>query len=140
MRLFVLSAALAFAPLAALAQASATDPVAAAVGVYHSTMTGQDILVPAGPVQVTVTRVTLPAGGVLPAHKHPFARYAYVLSGAIRVTNLDTGQVTALKAGAFAIESRDQWHRAETVGEGPAVLLVIDQTPPGQGNLVRQAP
>ena len=123
--------------------ALAADPpgaVSVPVGTYLTTMTGQQILTPQGPIQVSVARTTIPAGGAIPAHKHPFLRKAYILEGSIRVTNLDTGAVQVLKAGDFAVEARDQWHMGEALDGKPAVLLVIDETPPGQGNMVRKAP
>jgi hypothetical protein len=36
------------------------------------------------------------------------------------------------------IEARDQWHTGLALGEAPVVLLVIDQTPPGQANMIAQ--
>ena len=56
------------------------------------------------------------------------------------MTNLDTGTVTMLKAGDFSVEALDQWHRAEPLEGKGARLLVIDQTTPGQVNMIRQAP
>ncbi|HQP19252.1 cupin domain-containing protein [Phenylobacterium conjunctum] len=120
--------------------AAAQTPVSEPVGTYARTLSGQEILAPQGPLQVTVTRTTIPAGGQLPPHKHPYARYALILEGAVKVTNLVTGTVSVVKAGEFSIESRDQWHKGEAMDGKPAVLLVIDQTPPGEANLVRMAP
>ncbi|MES2341760.1 MAG: cupin domain-containing protein [Pseudomonadota bacterium] len=138
-KLFPLAAILALLALPAAAQ---TPPgaVAVPVAVIDATMSGQPILLPQGPVQVTVTETTIPAGGAIPAHKHPFPRYAYILEGALKVTNLDTGTVQMLKAGMFAVEARDQWHTGVSLEGKPAKLLVIDQTPPGQANMVRKAP
>ncbi|WP_304172160.1 cupin domain-containing protein [Phenylobacterium aquaticum] len=140
MRRLILSAVLAFAPWAALAEASAPAPVSVPIGVFDQTMTGQPITVPAGPLEVRASRTTIPLGAQLPAHKHPYPRYAYILQGEILVTNLETGIVRRYKAGEFAIESRDQWHKGEAVGDGPAVLLVIDQAPPGAVNVVAKGP
>lgn len=139
MKFLPIAAALALTALPAAAQAppgSVARPVAQA----ETTQSGQPILLPQGPVQVTVTETSVAAGGAITPHKHPFPRYAYILEGALRVTNLDTGTVTMLKAGDFAVEARDQWHRAEPLDGKGARLLVIDQTPPGQVNLVRKAP
>ena len=106
----------------------------------NTTMSGQPILLPQGPVQVTVTETSVPAGGLIAPHKHPFPRYAYIMEGALKVTNLDTGTVTMLKAGDFSVEALDQWHKAEPQDGKGAKLLVIDQTAPGQVNMVRKAP
>lgn len=118
------------------APAVARAPEIARIGQYDTTNSGQPILPPAGPVQVTVNRVTIAAGTSLPVHKHPFQRFGYVESGDIRVSNLDTGQVIEYHPGQMIIEARDQWHTGLALGDKPVVLLSFDQTPPGQGNMV----
>ena len=40
--------------------------------------------------QVVVSSYEIAPGAVLPVHKHPFPRYAYVQAGHLRVTNNDT--------------------------------------------------
>ncbi len=138
-RLAAAIAALAFCASAASA-ADPPGPVSTPVGVATTTLSGQPITLPQGPVTVTVTRTDLPAGGVLPIHKHPYPRYAYVISGRLKAVNLDTGLTSELKAGEFTVDPIDQWHKAWAMDGKPASLLVIDQTPPGQGNMVRKAP
>lgn len=138
-KLFPLAAALALMAAPAAAQAP-PGAIAKPVAVIDTTMSGQPILLPQGPIRVTVTETTLPAGGVIAAHKHPFPRYGYIQEGALEVTNLDTGTVQVLRAGMFAVESRDQWHQAVALDGKPVTLLVIDQAPPGQVNIVRKAP
>jgi quercetin dioxygenase-like cupin family protein len=120
--------------LPAVAQA----PEAQVLGTYTTTNTGQPILVAQSPLTLTVSRVTIAAGASLPVHKHPFQRYAYVESGSIQVRNLDTGTAVEFKPGATIVEARDQWHTGTALGTQPVVLLVIDQTPPGQANTVRK--
>ncbi|WP_340643654.1 cupin domain-containing protein [Phenylobacterium sp.] len=134
-----LAAALALVSAPAAAQAP-PGSVARPVAQLDATQSGQQILLPQGPVRVTVTETSVPAGGAITPHKHPFPRYAYIMEGALKVTNLDTGTVTMLKAGDFAVEALDQWHKAEPLDGKGAKLLVIDQTPPGQANMVREAP
>lgn len=139
MRNLALALALAVAACAtpALAQpAAVTTPI----GSYTTTNSGQPIMPPAGPVQVTGLIVEMPAGYVLPSHKHPYARYGYVLSGHIRVDNQDAGTSVEYGPGDLIMEARDQWHSGTVLGDQPVKLLVIDQTPPGEGNLVRKAP
>ena len=139
MKRLILAAALALAPLAALAEAPPA-PVSLPLGAFDQTMTGQPLTVPTGALQVRVSKTTIPVGAMLPPHKHPYPRYAYILEGEIEVTNLETGLVARFKAGDFAIESRDQWHKGQAVGDKAAVLLVIDQAPPGAANVVMKAP
>lgn len=127
--------AAAFALLLAV-PATAQAPQTQRIGQFDKTNSGQAIMLPEGPVQVTVNRVTIPAGGKLPPHKHPFQRYGYVESGSIRVTNLDTGGEIDYQAGQAIMEARGQWHMGEVTGDAPVVLIVFDQTPPGQPNMV----
>ena len=139
MKFLPLAAALALIAAPAAAQAP-PGSVAKPVGQFNTTMSGQPILLPQGPVQVTVTETSVPAGGLIAPHKHPFPRYAYIMEGALKVTNLDTGTVTMLKAGDFSVEALDQWHKAEPQDGKGAKLLVIDQTTPGIVNMIRKAP
>lgn len=138
MKRLVLTLALCVSPAAALAEASA--PTVEVVGTRLTTLSGQEIQGLAGPIQVTMSRVTIPAGGVMPPHKHPYPRFAVVVEGAVKVTNLDAGTVSVVRAGELSVESRGQWHKGESLDGKPAVLLVIDQTPPGESNVVRMAP
>lgn len=115
---------------------AADEPVTTPVGTFTTTNTGQPILLPQGPAQVTVVRVEIPAGASLPVHKHPHPRYAVVLEGRIRVTNLDTGVVVEYGPGEVIIEARGQWHTGTALGTELVRLLVIDQTPPGETNTV----
>jgi quercetin dioxygenase-like cupin family protein len=134
--MFALALALAAAPAAGQAPA----PVSTQISAQDRTMSGQPIVLPQGPVQVTFTETVVPAGGALAAHKLPYPRYAVVLSGRLRVTNLVTGTVTEVKAGDLAIDAIDQWHEAVVVGSEPVRLKVIDQAPPGLVNTVRRDP
>ncbi len=113
-------------------------PVNTTLGTFTTTNSGQPIMPPAGPVQVTGLTVEMPAGFVLPSHKHPHTRYGYVLSGRIRVDNQDTGGAVTYGPGDLIMEARDQWHSGTVLGDEPVKLLVIDQTPPGEGNVVRK--
>ncbi|WP_420703597.1 cupin domain-containing protein [Brucella intermedia] len=99
------------------------------------TISGQTIAVPQNP-DVTVSIVEIPSGSIIPPHKHPSARYGYVLNGALSVTNLVTGTVRKFKQGDFIIESIDQWHEGRNIGTSPTKLLVIDQTERGKANTI----
>lgn len=131
----VLIFALALAAGPAAAQPSA---VSKPLSAQRETLSGQPITLPQGPVEVTFSETVVPPGGAIAPHKHPYPRYAYVVSGRLRVTNLVTGTVAEVTAGALAIDAIDQWHEAAVVGEEPVRMLVIDQTPPGFVNTVRQ--
>lgn len=94
------------------------------------TMTGQQIEVPANPL-VIATLVEIPPGAKLPEHKHPYARYGYVLQGTLTGTESATGKVYTYSQGQFIVEMRDQWHSAVNNGSVPVKVLVIDQVPVG---------
>jgi quercetin dioxygenase-like cupin family protein len=91
------------------------------------TASGQPIRLPQKDVHVVVSTFDIPAGANLPEHKHPFARYAYVLAGVLRVTNVETGKSETYKQGDFIVEAIDQWHKATNIGADAVKLLVIDQ-------------
>ena len=69
-------------------------------------------------------------------HKHPFVRYAYVLTGTLRVTNTETGHSNVYKTGDFIIEAIGQWHQAVNLDGRPLKLLVIDQQADEKSNVV----
>ncbi|MCR5877047.1 cupin domain-containing protein [Phenylobacterium sp. J367] len=129
----ILVAALAAGPT--LAQPAATSRP---ISVIDRTLSGQPIALPQGQVVVTFSETVVPAGGAIPPHKHPYPRYAYVVSGRLKVTNLVTGTVSEVSAGQLAVDAIDQWHEAAVVGAEPVRMLVIDQAPPGVQNSVRK--
>ena len=89
MRKSVLLAAALLGSAAAGASASLQAPAPGAavtvLGRATTTATGQNIRLPQGEVEVIVSRTEIPVGGVLPMHKHPWPRYAYIESGRLRV-------------------------------------------------------
>ncbi|MCR5872836.1 cupin domain-containing protein [Phenylobacterium sp. J426] len=126
MRTALLISILTLAAGPAMAQA-VTRPLAS----LDATLTGQPITAPSGPLRVTVSETTIPAGGRLAAHKHPYPRVVQVLSGRLRVTNLDTGTVSEPKPGDWLVDAVEQWHEAVVLGDEPVRLMTIDQAPPG---------
>jgi len=110
---------------------AAAQPVTKPVAAIDATLTGQPITAPAGRLRVTVSETTLAPGGKLGAHKHPYPRVVQILSGRLRVTNLDTGTVSEPKPGDWMVDAVDQWHEAVVLGDEPVRILTIDQAPPG---------
>ena len=100
------------------------------------TSAGDRIALPAGPVEATVSKYSIPANATLPEHRHPFPRYGYVLAGSLEVINLEAGTVRTFEPGSFIVEDVERWHKARTVGAVPVELLVIDFAPLGQSNTV----
>lgn len=99
------------------------------------TASGQPIILPSKDVQLIVSTYEIAPGAALPAHRHPFPRFGYMLAGSLRVTNLETAKSDDYKAGDFIPEAIGQWHQGSNIGDGPAKLLVIDQVEKGQLNV-----
>jgi quercetin dioxygenase-like cupin family protein len=100
------------------------------------TSSGQPIVLPQKDAQIIVSTYDVVPGASLPVHKHPHPRYAYVLSGNLRVTNVETGKKDIYKPGDFILESVEQWHTGANIGSEPVKLLVIDIVEKGQTNTV----
>jgi quercetin dioxygenase-like cupin family protein len=125
-----------------IAAACAASPVLAAEaptpasgsGPILSTQTsiwGQPVMPPPGPVQVTASILEIPAGSSLPVHKHPFLRFGYLLSGRLEVTDIETGKTVTFETGQFVVDPVHQWHKGRALDGKPVRLLLIDQTPAG---------
>ncbi len=104
-----------------------------------ATSTGQPIVPPQKNVEVSASIFEIAPGAVLPVHKHPFPRYAYVLAGTLEVTNVDTGKSDVFKTGDFIVEMVDEWHKGANIGADAVRLLVVDQIEKGaQATVLRQ--
>ena len=101
-----------------------------------TTVTGQPVRLPE-PVQVVISITELPAGSILPRHKHPWPRYAYVERGRLEVRYEAAGLVREVGPGEALIEAIDQWHEGRVIGSEPVRIIVVDHVPPGQTNIVR---
>ena len=115
----------------ALDSGAAAPVVVTPVKTTAVTSIGQPLILPQKNVEVTASIYDIAPGASLPVHKHPFARYAYVLAGTLQVTNVDTGKSDVFKAGDFIVEMIDQWHRGSNIGADPVKLVVIDQIEAG---------
>ena len=115
----------------ALDSGAAAPVVVTPVKTTAVTSTGQPLILPQKNVEVTASIYDIAPGATLPVHKHPFARYAYVLAGTLQVTNVDTGKSDVFKTGDFIVEMIDQWHRGSNIGADPVKLVVIDQIEAG---------
>jgi quercetin dioxygenase-like cupin family protein len=127
----LLAACAAFTAARALDSGAAALVVVTPVKTSAVTSTGQPITLPLRNVEVTASIYDIATGATLPVHRHPFARYAYVLAGTLKVTNVDTGKSDVFKTGDFIIEMIDQWHQGANIGADPVKLLVIDQIEAG---------
>ena len=113
--------------------ALADDPAPGSGPILSTTTSvwGQPIQPPAGPLQVTASILEIPAGGTLPVHKHPYPRFGYLLAGRLEVTDTETGKTVTYETGQFAIDPVGQWHTGHALHGKPVRLLLIDQTPLG---------
>ena len=113
--------------------AEALDGAVMVTPVFKTTRTiaDQPIQLPQNNVEVIVSMYDIAPGAMLPVHQHHFQRYAYVLSGTLSVTNLESGNNSTFKQGDFVVESLSQWHKGANNGPEPVKLLVIDQIEQG---------
>jgi quercetin dioxygenase-like cupin family protein len=126
--------------LGAVAPAAAQSPPVTVTPLFRSatTASGQQITLPSGPVEVIVSEYVIAPGAVLPVHRHPYERYAFVEAGTLRVTNTQTGVATVYRPGDVVVEQIDTWHSGENIGPDVVRLKVIDQVPPGTNNTIIQ--
>jgi quercetin dioxygenase-like cupin family protein len=118
--------------------AAAQTPSVTVTTLFRGTTTasGQTITLPSGPVEIIVSEYLIAPGAVLPVHRHPYQRYAYVEAGILRVTDAETGAAKIYRTGDVIVEMVDTWHSGENIGADIVRLKVIDQVPPGESNTV----
>ena len=73
--------------------------------------------------QVTMLRITIPAGEKLAMHKHPILNVGYLTKGELTVRS-ENGEVLVLKPGDPIVELVDVWHYGESTGDGDAEIVV----------------
>lgn len=96
------------------------------------TSAGQPIVLPQKDVQLVASIFDIGPGATLPVHKHPSARYGYMLAGTLQVTDIETGKIYTFTTGDFIVEMIGKWHQGANVGAEPVKLLVIDQMEEGE--------
>ena len=74
--------------------------------------------------QVTVLRITIPAGEKLVMHKHPILNVGYLTKGELTVRS-EKGDVLVLKPGDPIVELINEWHYGESTGSEDAEIVVI---------------
>lgn len=92
------------------------------------TASGQPIILPKAARLIVSTYVIAP-GARLPTYHHVYPRYAYVLDGQLRVTEVRTHRKFDYKKGDFVVEMVGLAHFGENIGSKPLRLLVIDIVP-----------
>ncbi|RTL50764.1 MAG: cupin domain-containing protein [Bradyrhizobiaceae bacterium] len=120
------------APLPLRAQEASTRAIVRPLGDFTQTWTGEPIAMPRGHLRLIVSNYEIAPGAVLPVHKHPYPRYAYVQAGLLRVTEAGSGKSRDFKPGDVIVEGVDQWHFGTNIGSDPVALLVMDFLPKGK--------
>lgn len=120
---------------------AAPPPAAPAAPVRSAhTVSGQPIPAPPPGFELVTSIRDLPAGSVIPTHKHRWPRYVYVERGRIRLVVHDTGLTRDFSAGDVIVEAIEQWHEGIVIGGEPVRLVAFDQVPPGETNMVPKDP
>lgn len=73
--------------------------------------------------QVTILRITIPAGEKLSMHKHPILNIGYLTKGELTVRSEDGG-ILVLHPGDPIVELVDIWHYGESTGSEDAEIVV----------------
>lgn len=77
-----------------------------------------------GKAEVTILRITIQPGAVIPPHKHPEINAGVLLSGELTVTTKDN-KTLHLKAGEPIVEVVNKWHHGKNEGKVPAEIIVF---------------
>ena len=73
--------------------------------------------------QVTILRITIPAGEKLAMHKHPILNVGYLTKGELTVRS-EKGDKLVLKPGDPIVELVNEWHYGESTGSEDAEIVV----------------
>lgn len=79
---------------------------------------------PAERPQITILRIQIPPGTLLPMHKHPVINAGVLLGGELTVV-AENGATLHLKAGDALVELVDTWHYGRNDGDVPADIVVF---------------
>ncbi len=79
---------------------------------------------PRGKPEITILRITIPAGAQLPLHEHPVINAGLLLSGELTVETEDK-KILHLKAGDSIVEVVNKWHSGKNEGHKPAEIVVF---------------
>lgn len=79
---------------------------------------------PSGQPEVTILRISIGPGAVLPMHEHPVINAGVLLSGVLTVMT-KAGATLNLKAGDPIVEVVDTWHYGKNEGSVPAEIIVF---------------
>jgi quercetin dioxygenase-like cupin family protein len=79
---------------------------------------------PQGQPEITILKITIPAGAQLETHSHPVINAGVLMSGELTVKTMD-GKVLRLKAGDPIVEVVNTLHYGINEGTVPAEIVVF---------------
>jgi len=79
---------------------------------------------PKGQPEITILRITVPAGAQLHAHRHPVINAGVLIAGQLTVVTSE-GKTLHLKAGDPIVEVVDTLHYGTNEGSVPAEIIVF---------------
>ena len=79
---------------------------------------------PKGKPEITILRIKIPSGVLLPLHKHPVINAGVLLNGELTVMTKDN-KTLHLKAGDPIVEVVNKWHYGKNEGTEPAEIIVF---------------
>ncbi|MFW6324833.1 MAG: cupin domain-containing protein [Desulfovibrionales bacterium] len=92
---------------------------------------------PKGQPEITMLKITIPAGFDLPLHEHPVINAGILLRGELTVTT-EEGEVLKLRAGDPIVEVVNKWHSGKNKGNTSAEILVFYAGQAGMPITVKQ--
>ncbi len=79
---------------------------------------------PQGQPEITILRISVPAGAQLDTHSHPVINAGVLISGQLTVVTED-GKTLHLKAGDPIVEVVNTWHYGINQGKVPAEIVMF---------------
>jgi quercetin dioxygenase-like cupin family protein len=79
---------------------------------------------PEGQPEVTILKITIPAGTKIPLHQHPYINAGVLLKGELTVVT-KTGDTLIMTAGDPIVEIVNKWHMGQNSGDIPAEIIVF---------------
>ena len=77
-----------------------------------------------GQPEVTILKITIPAGVTLPLHQHPYINAGVLTKGELTVVS-KAGKKLIMTAGDPIVELVNIWHFGENSGNVPAEIIVF---------------
>ncbi len=81
-------------------------------------------LYPEGQPEVTILKITIPAGAKIPFHQHPFINAGVLIKGELTVLT-KKGEKLIMTAGDPIVEIVNKWHFGKSSGKVPAEIIVF---------------